>query len=184
MRSLAVRAYIVFFSSILYDYSLPPHPKPSITPTTWIHVLILSPLKSPLYDLRASGVVVHSSLMAGPQPTLVQERRYNLYLLTGSRSWRIHLLISGLLMSTASRFPTSSVSLTKQINKPDYILDYETTGNYLIWRPIWWIHSLCINVEFACKWVLAHSSHVLLSPPWWWIWRSMFQWRTVEPVKY
>lgn len=63
-----------------------------------------------------SRVVVPSSLVTGPQPTAVQERRWSLYLLRGSRSRRIHVVASGLLTSTVCRGPASSVSLTRWRN--------------------------------------------------------------------
>lgn len=65
-----------------------------------------------LHDSRVSRVVVHSTLAIGPQPTVVQERRYNRYLLTGSNSRMVHLVVSGLLMSTVCTGP-ASVSLTR-----------------------------------------------------------------------
>lgn len=74
------------------------------------------PTLSPNHSLVSRAVVL-SSLTTGPQPTAVQERRQNLYLLRGSNSRRIHSVVSGLLMSTVCSGPTSSVSLTKEIKQ-------------------------------------------------------------------
>lgn len=100
------------------------------------------PLPSTLHHLLPSKVVVHSSLTTGPQPTVVQERRYSLYLLKGSKSRRIHLVVSGLLMSTVCTGPTSSVSLTiewKNMEKQVQTQAQALTKSFYIERKEWFL---------------------------------------------
>ncbi|TNN78632.1 hypothetical protein EYF80_011227 [Liparis tanakae] len=99
---------------------LPPPPSLGpecvLTPHTHTHKLDhLLPGDPPAHSL-VSRVVVHSSLTGGPQPTTVQERRYSLYWLRGSRSRRVQRVVLGLLTSTGCSGPTSSVSLTGRRN--------------------------------------------------------------------